>query len=73
MFGLLERMCSLPCVARLVGRGFDSVLSFYRKWLEYWITGVFLCCVPWNAILSIWLHSLLNSGDSGLWHTSFRV
>ena len=55
--------------------GMDLIVfeAFDRKWLEYWIFGVFVSCVPRNAILSIWLHSLLNSGDSGVWHASFGV
>ena len=55
--------------------GVDLIVfwGFNRKWFEYWISGVFVSCMPRNAILSIWLHSLLNSGDSGIWHASFRV
>ena len=47
--------------------------AFDEKWLEYWIFGVFVSCMPQNAIIYVWLHSLLNSGDFGIWHARFRV
>ena len=73
MFGLLEQMCSLPCVACLICHEFDSIWGFDRKWLEYWFSGVFVSCVPRNAVIYVWLHSLLNSRDFGIWHASFGM
>ena len=46
---------------------------FERKWLECGFSDVLVNCMLQNAIMRVWLHSLLNSGDFGIWHARFRV
>ena len=46
---------------------------FGRKWFESGFSGAFVNCMPRNAIMRVWLHSLLNSGNFGIWHARFRV